>query len=201
KGHVHFPRKDEARLTSPKEHLVSTTMVAIRIRLELFARGAMNARYQRSTSGHCLIALAAPLLTSPHLWTRVSASLWRSNCVIWKPRSVRGPKTLCVSSGPSQDRLDRSDAWIFRLTDYSEQLEPALVICLLHEVANNAGGKIGYGHRRRSGALLDPGGNGRVQRHEHRSGDVRTIEISNKIAEHDPPCRIRLGALTVTRLL
>jgi hypothetical protein len=33
-------------------------------------------------------------------------------------------------------------------------LEPALVICLLHEVANSAGGKIGHGHGRRSGALV-----------------------------------------------
>ena len=49
-------------------------------------------------------------------------------------------------------------------------------------------------------ATLDPVGNDRVERREHCGGDIRTIEIGNKIAEHDPPCRI-IGALTVRRLL
>jgi hypothetical protein len=37
-------------------------------------------------------------------------------------------------------------------------LEPEFVIGPLHEVANSACGEIGHGHRRRSGASLDPGG-------------------------------------------
>src|SRR5262249_60190410 len=61
-------------------------------------------------------------------------------------------RTLRVSSDPSQDRLDRGEAWIFRLAHYGEQLEPAFIIRPLHEVANSAGGKIGHGHRRCRGA-------------------------------------------------
>src|SRR5262249_34266142 len=97
-------------------------------------------------------------------------------------------RTLRGSSGPSQDCLDRGEAWIFRLAHYGEQLEPAFIIRPLHEVANSAGGKIGHGHRRRRGASLDPGGNDRVERREHGGGDIRAIEIGNKIAEHGPPC-------------
>jgi hypothetical protein len=49
-------------------------------------------------------------------------------------------RTLRVGSDPSQDRLDRGEAWIFRLAHYGEQLEPAFVIRPLHEVANSARG-------------------------------------------------------------
>src|SRR6516225_5883838 len=67
------------------------------------------------------------------------------NIVMNSRRLIRSPRRCerGVSSDPSQNRLDCSDAWIIRLADCSEQLEPALVICLLHEVENSAGGKIG----------------------------------------------------------
>ena len=45
-------------------------------------------------------------------------------------------RTLCVSSDPSQDRLDRREAWIFRLAHYGEQLKPEPVVGALHKLAN-----------------------------------------------------------------
>ena len=83
--------------------------------------------------------------------------------------------------------MDRGEAWIFRLAHSGEQLEPEFVICSLYEVANGTGGEIGRGHPSRSGASLDPGGNDRVHRREHRGGDIWTVEIGNKFAEHGPP--------------
>src|SRR5262249_62304446 len=96
-------------------------------------------------------------------------------------------RTLRVSSDPSQDRLDCGEAWIFRLAHYGDQLEPAFVIRLLHEVANSAGGKIRHGHRRRGSASLDPGGNDRVQRREHGGGGIRQIGNGKKNAENGAP--------------
>src|SRR5262245_31048829 len=108
-------------------------------------------------------------------------------------------RTLCASSDPSEDRPDRGEAWISCLAHDCDQLGPVFIIRPIHEVANRAGGEIGRDHPRRSGALLEPGGNDRVHRREHRGSDIGTVEIGNKIAEHGPPCCMKLGAPTGKR--
>jgi hypothetical protein len=61
-----------------------------------------------ATSGHCLITPAALLVTSPNLWKRV----------ILETVTCPGAKDAMSQQRSIQNRLDRSDAWIFRLTDY-----------------------------------------------------------------------------------
>jgi hypothetical protein len=97
----------------------------------------------------------------------------------------QSPSQLTFGSDPTQDGLDRGEAWIFGLAHDGKQLEPAFVIRTVNELANGASDEIGRGHRRRSGTSLNPGGDDRVHRREHRSGDIRIVEIGNKIAEHE----------------
>src|SRR5262245_44787760 len=91
---------------------------------------------------------------------------------------------LFIGNDPSEDRLDRDQAWIFRLAHDGEQLEPELVVGALHKLANGAGDEIRGNHGRRRGAPLDSGGDIRIERRKHRRRHIRTIEIGNEITEH-----------------
>jgi hypothetical protein len=84
-----------------------------------------------------------------------------------------------IRNDPSKDRLDRGEAWIFRLAHDGEQLKPELVVGALHKLANGAGDEIRRDHGRRCGASLDSGGDIRIQRGKHCPRHIRTIEIGN----------------------
>src|SRR5262249_53762167 len=56
---------------------------------------------------------------------------------------------LSIRNYPSKDRLNRDQAWIFRLAHDREQLEPELVVGALHKLANGAGDEIRRDHGRR----------------------------------------------------
>src|SRR5215831_15593193 len=71
---------------------------------------------------------------------------------------------LFIGNDPSKDRLNRDQAWIFRLADDGKQLEPELVVGALHKLANGAGDEIRGNHGRRR--------------------YIRTIEIGNEITQH-----------------
>src|SRR5262249_59581775 len=73
-------------------------------------------------------------------------------------RSRASGARLFIGNDPSEDRLDRDQAWIFRLAHDGEQLEPELVVGALHELADGAGDEIRGDHGRRRGASLDSGG-------------------------------------------
>src|SRR6516225_4951298 len=84
-----------------------------------------------------------------------------------------------IRNDPSKDRLDRGEAWVFRLAHDGEQLEPELVVGALHKIANGACDEIRRDHGRCCSASLDSGGESRIQRRKHRARHIRTIEIGN----------------------
>src|SRR6516165_1279058 len=95
------------------------------------------------------------------------------------PHSRASGAKLFICNDPSKNRLDRGEAWIFRLAHDGEQLEPELVVGALHKIANGACDEIRRDHGRCCSASLDSGGESRIQRRKHRARHIRTIEIGN----------------------
>jgi hypothetical protein len=89
-----------------------------------------------------------------------------------------------VGGNPSQDRLDRRETRIFCLAHHREQLEPEFIIRPVHKLTDGAGGEIGDSHRRSGSALLNPGGEGWVERRQHSGGDAGAIQVGDEITKH-----------------
>jgi hypothetical protein len=82
--------------------------------------------------------------------------------------------------------VDCCEARIISFAHDSEQLEPKVIICSFHKIANSARSKIRWSHPFGGRTFFDLDRDNWVEHLQHRDGNAGAIQIGDEITQHSP---------------
>jgi hypothetical protein len=83
--------------------------------------------------------------------------------------------------------MNSRQTWVFRLAHNGKQLKPAIVISALDEIADGPGHEIWWWQCAGGRTLSYRCSDGRIERRQHRGGNVWAVQTVDEVTQHDRP--------------